>query len=435
MSVDILNRLFLQDSILSIESTENSVIVLTQGYRIYEIKDNQIASYSTVTNTKIQLHKYSKAPSSSNRYICMPQSKSNIAHIKGIDSKLSLLLKTHKSDVSASNFSSDDKYLASGGEDGRTHIYEIPSFRRIMSLPPRPDYISSLVFSKDGRFLFVACFNKSNIIFDAQRARIISIFNTSDVVEKGDFFDKNQKAYLILRNEHSVVFDIKKNQIESSNNPFISWVSTFCIDHETNLAIVGSRSNTVYIIDLETNTKIFSVNLDNVIGISSIAIHFGCIFIGCIDGSLIIINYADNNNEFINACNKKQYKEASLLLDKNIFLSLLPCAKIFDEDWELILKRAIKLLSLDKIDRAISLVEPSIRDKTKKEAFDFYLNNKDDIKNLKALVDNKNYEEAYTMVAQNKFLAKTPPYDDLENAFNKAFNAAKKNIRRRYQLR
>ena len=152
-------------------------------------------------------------------------------------------------------------------------------------------------------------------------------------------------------------------------------------------------------------------------------------FVGGINGELVIISYTQNSEAFQKACEAKNYAEASAMLESNIFLSLLPCARVFDEDWGKILQEAIALLSENKIDDAIGLTNPfTSQDISKKAAFNVYLEKKDFIKKFKELVENKFYEEAYAMVLNTKFLEKTAHYEALESAWQSAFVTARKII-------
>ncbi len=429
-NIDIVNRFYLNGGILSINQSQTSLIIITQNYQVFEIdmKNMQMRNLATMLHSKELPHKYSKIASANKNLISITESSSKILSIRKIKSpnEIFINLDYHKGSISASNFSKNNNMLASGGEDGRVHIYNTNKLQKMVTLPYKPDYISALNFSKDSRFLFASCFNKSNIVFDCQRTKTTNMFNTNEVVEWADFFDNNSKLFMILRNANSIVYDTRANETISIATPFTSWPSIFYISEDDNLAIVGSRDSTIYAINLKENRKIFSIKLENTTGISALYMCLGKIFIGFTNGELLVINYNDKNDEFTQACKNKDYKSAAKLLDRNIFLSILPCASIFDDDWEIILKDATKLLSQDKIDDAIELVEPFMRDDAKKQAFNIYLNSKNTIQKFQDLINKKLYEEAYNMTLQSKFLLKTSHFDNLENIWHKTFSNAKR---------
>lgn len=427
-NIDIKDIKHFQKSILSINNCNNNILIALQDYTAFTVNENlELSNIHIDLESSTQPHKYSKVISSSNDFICIPDLDKHIVNIFNLNtSKIVATLRDHNGNISASNFSNDGKYFASGGEDGRIYIYETKYFRKILSLPNRPDYISSIKFSNDSTMIFVSCFDRSNIIFDCKRAITIKIFYTNEVVEWGDFFDENLKLYLILRDSSSAIYETEKHQITNTAHIFTSWPSTFYLDYQNNLAIIGSRDSSVYLVNVQNNTKLFHIVIDDLVGVNAICIFKYYVALGGVSGNLVVANYEDKNNEFLNACNAKDYKKAASMLEANIFLSLQKCAKIFDEDWGDILKKAIILLQEGKIDEAIELTAPFTMDIAKKEAFTFYLNQKDVIKIFNQTIDEKDYKEAYNIALKHKFLNKTQSFENLEGIWQKAFNSAKK---------
>lgn len=428
-NICIVNRFNLNSAILSIHRTKSGVSVVTQDYQACVVENSSLKKRTKLINSTQIPHKFAKSSSASEKFICVCDAEAPHAVIAKINStiKQTATITAHLKNVSASNFTPDSTILATGGEDGRVYLYATKNFKKILSLPYRPDYISSINFSNDGRFVLATCFNKSNIIYDTQRAKAISIFNTSEVVEWGEFFDNNAKLMLITRDFQSIIYDTHANEVLNAANIFNSWPNIFSIDEGAGIAIVGTRDGGIYLVNIHENHIIFHLRLEEVVGISAICVHLGCIFVGGVNGELLIISYTQNSEAFQKACEAKNYAEASKMLESNIFLSLLPCARVFDEDWEKILKEAIALLSDNKIDDAIGLTNPfTSQDISKRDAFNVYLEKKDFIKQFKELVENKFYEEAYNMSLNTKFLTKTAHYEMLESAWQSAFVTARK---------
>lgn len=428
-NINIVNRFNLNSAIISIHRTQTGISAVTQDYQACIIENGSLKKRTKLINSKEIPHKFAKSSSASAKFICVCDAENPRAIIAkiGASIKQCATITEHTKNISASNFTPDSTILATGGEDGRVYLYTTSNFKKILTLPYRPDYISSINFSDDGRFILATCFNKSNIIYDTQRAKAISIFNTSEVVEWGEFFENNAKLMLVTRDFQSIIYDTHANAVLDAANIFNSWPNTFFIDENAGIAIVGTRDGGIYLVNIKENAIIFHLRLEEVVGISAICVHLGCIFVGGINGELVIINYTQNSEAFQKACEAKNYAEASAMLESNIFLSLLPCARVFDEDWGKILQEAIALLSDNKIDDAIGLTNPfTSQDISKKAAFNVYLEKKDFIKKFKELVENRFYEEAYAMVLNTKFLEKTSHYEALEAAWQSAFVTARK---------
>ena len=161
-------------------------------------------------------------------------------------------------------------------------------------------------------------------------------------------------------------------------------------------------------------------------GIASLAFSHGFLYIGCIDGTLLIIDYNEGKEELKDALATKNYKNAREAINKNVFLSIHPLTKIFDEVWPDILNQAIDLLNKDEIEKAIEITAPFIVTQPKKNEFDFYLSQKEGAKTFLQLIEKKDYSKAYEMTKTMKFLTKTQAYEKLENIWNRAFFNAKK---------
>lgn len=427
-SVKVISRFNLGSAILSINKSAKGVSVTTQDFQACIIENGALKGRVKLHDFQVSSHKFAKSNSAGEEFICVAtQDFASIAKISAESIKKFAQIKAHKKPLSASKFSTDSAILATGGEDGRVFLYATKNFKKILSLPYRPDYISAISFSRDSRYIMASCFDKSNIIFDLQRAKVVNIFYTNEVVEWGEFFDCNCKLMLITRDFKSLIYDISAKEILSEANLFNAWPNVFCIDEVAQIAVVGTREGGIYLINMAENSTIFYLQIDEIVGISALCIHLGCIFLGGVNGEILIISYADNNEQFSRACEAKNYAEASKMLEENIFLSLLPCAKVFDLDWEGILKEAIALLGENKIDEAITLTNPFTKqDLAKKNAFSVYLDKQDSVKKFKELVQSGAFEEAYNMSLNTKFLLKTSYYEALEDAWHRAFNNARK---------
>lgn len=420
----------LQGSILSIAEAKDTTLCVDNTFHLTQIAQSLSLNKTTQIAKNIQSpHRYSHAFGiSSKSYFCVPilgEKKVIILDFKDSKPKPIATLEDHDGDIESSAFSHDGRFFATGGQDGRVFFYDGHSFLPIDSLLARSDYISTIRFSKNGEFVAISGFDKFTLIFDILRHKIAFNFVTNDVVEDVCFFDNDEKLILVCRNNSSVIFSLMEGKIISIEHPFAFWPTAIAVDSEENYALIGTRSNVLYIITLKDNTKIMEIKSEHA-GIASLAFSFGYLYIGTIDGKLLIIDYNQGREELKESLDKKDYKSAREAINKNVFLSIHPLTKIFDEVWPEILHQAIDLLNQDSIDEAITLTAPFVVSESKKREFDFYLAQKDGVKTFLAHIEKKDYTKAYEMLQTTKFLTKTQAYEKLENIWNKAFFNAKK---------
>lgn len=188
--------------------------------------------------------------------------------------------------------------------------------------------------------------------------------------------------------------------------------------------MVGTRSDTLYVIGLKDNTKVMEIKTEHA-GIASLVFSLGYLYIGAIDGALIAIDYNEGKEALKESLDRKDYKSAREAINNNVFLSIHPLTKVFDEVWPQILQQAIDLLNHDAIEQAIEITAPFVVSESKKREFDFYLAQKDGVKTFLELINKRDFTKAYEMLQTTKFLAKTQAYEKLENIWNKTFFDAK----------
>lgn len=420
----------LQGSILNIAHVKDSTFCIDNVFYISEINQNlHIGTSIRVIKDIESPHRYSHAFGiSPHSYFCFPimgERKAFVLELNGSTLKHIATLEDHDGDIESCAFSRDGRFFATGGQDGRVFLYEGRSFLAISSLLARSDYISTIRFSNSGDFIAISGFDKFTMIFDVLRHRIAFNFATNDVVEDSCFFEHDEKILLVCRNNASIIFSLKEGKIISQEYPFAFWPTSIAITEEENYALVGTRSDMLYVLSLKDNSKTMEINNEHA-GTASLAFSHGHLYIGSIDGALLIIDYNKGREELESSLQKKDYKSAREAINKNVFLSIHPLTKIFDEVWPEILNEAIALLNENEIEKAVELTAPFVVNESKKNEFDFYLSQKDGVKTFLELVNKKDFTKAYEMLKTTKFLVKTQAYEKLENIWNKAFFNAKK---------
>ncbi len=110
------------------------------------------------------------------------------------------------------------EYFFTGGTDGRIHMYSTQSGKILMTLKPKPEYISSITVNNDGSLLAYAAFDKSLTILDLrhQKEELNTYF--TDVIEHSFFFNKSKSFYAIGRDGNSYIYDFKTKEISKKSS-------------------------------------------------------------------------------------------------------------------------------------------------------------------------------------------------------------------------
>lgn len=439
--LNVIQELKLNSSIASISFRDDYILVLDTSCKLYILESKTLSVVKTYTllKAKLNLHKYSKViSSSSSSFISIPdKSLESLIAIEYFSESSSVKaikrLSWHSSKIEVSKFSKDGQYLATGGEDGKSFVFQLPKMDLVTSLPNRPDFISSFAFSKNSKLLAASCYNKTVMLYDLDRNKLEVIFGTVDVVDDLMFFENDSKIFYITQNGASGIYNVFERETESVNNNFSCWPTSISITNSQEYAVVGTRKNSLYIVRLTDNITVLNVNVE-IYGISTVRIYKDSVIVGFVDGTLKVFDFEKHVDELKQHLDRDRFKEAKEILKKNIFLTIHPYYRKFDKVWPDKLKEAIELLSEDKISQAIELVEPFVDDPKKRDEFNLYLSKKNLIKDLIELVENNDFTSAYALVEDKKYLRETEAYERLERKWRAIFAKARKLLEEDFNL-
>lgn len=430
--IPLLHGVKLNGSILEIGILPDSLVVLDNFYNLYQLERRTFGFQKSLRITKSYepQHKFNKSLASSIKgHTVITLNKSTKGIVLKVEESVEkiTLLTWHKADISTATFSPCGKFLATGGEDGRTLIYQVPGFSLLTTLPPRPDYIASAIFSSDSTLIAVSCFDHTTVVFDLERNLKIASFETSEVVEDIGFFDDNKQLFFICKDGTTGIFSIESKSITRQERQFSQWLTTLCITEDGNYAYVGTRDNLLHIISTKDNTLLTSIQTEPN-GISALKLFEGQLYIGYVDGHLEILDLERDMEEFKTYLKINELVKAKALAEKkNIFLKTSPLyIQKLNELWKETLKEAIDLLAKDKFQSALALVSPFIEDSTKKEEFSYYAEQKAFVAQFLDALENRDLAEAYKIAESHEEIFKLSAYEKLEEYWRKTFEVCKK---------
>jgi len=420
-----------------------AVIAITVGNKFFYIVDNtyniyfldkgtlEVTKNFNVSSDYEPLHKFSHAHSVSksgfiNLGIALKSNSIILSTTNGI--KKVKIIDNHNKDIECSAFSNNNQLLATGGEDGKVFIFNLSFMKMIIALANRPDYISSLKFSDDDRYLITNCYDKTSFIYNVETGKYdYELHSLPDVVEESQFFDNNTKVHYICRNGRSLIYDLNSDTITHNDKLFDSWPTASVLIYNKKYLLVGTRTSTLYAIKLETNTKVFEIEL-HALGVSSLEITNEYLLVGFSDGNLSFINYKDGLADLEIYLKAKDYLKAQNIFEQNIFLTIHRYMDDFFNAWPEVLKEAISMISRKQIVQAIEYVAPFVKDESRAEEFKFYTTQIDDINRLHELIKSKKYIQAMVHVDDKPFLKKLSANTKLEEYWVLIFNRIKEMI-------
>lgn len=434
------NKLHLIGSVLAISSNKDYILCMDNLYNVCVFNKNNMTLEDNMKLSKSAepMHYFSKsvAISNHNSKVAVGISKTPKAIVLNAHKTIAPIatLTWQKLEISTIIFSKNDSYLATGGEDGRVLIYEGDSFQLLLSLPPFPDYISTICFSEDESLVFASCFHKSAIIFDVEKNNLICEFELDSIIEDAFFYEENKKLFGVCKDGSIFIYDILEKKINLQNQVCKVWLTTTQRINE-DYAIVGAKDALLRIIRLNDGMLIETILLDNP-GVSSIHKEENLLYVGGSDGSLQIADLDKAKDAMEEVLEKNDLKAAmELILKENIFLKISKdyIHKV-ETLWKDTLKEAIELLAKDRMEEASNLVAPFMLDRHKKEEFDYYWQQKENVAKFNDAILEKNYQEAYKLAELHPYLKESLAYANIEELWEKSFEVSKRLLAQNAEL-
>jgi WD40 repeat protein len=408
---------------------------MDNAYNIYQFnkKDLTFTRSFCAFKDKAPWHKYSRSvDTSSIAFSALSLVKSTKTMILQLGEKIKkkAVLEWHKSDTSVAAFSPDGTLFATGGEDGRCIFYDGESFNLMSSLFPKPDYISNICYSSDSKLVAILCFDKTFEIFDIERNISVAEFEASSVCEDGFFDDEKKYFFYVTRDGNVGKFDIESKENTTRDDLANFWMTNCKKLLGGKFALICGKDERILAIDTHSLNIVFSYKLEQS-GIASLAIDGDKLMVGSIDGLFEIYDFSENKEEMKLKLKEDDIHSAFTMTENNIFLKLSPeYVEAKNRLWEAKRKESIDLLAKNKAEEALKNIQPFLEDKEKKEDFDFYLAQIEDIGNFMDHYEKKEYPQAYKLADQNDQIKALSMYEELEKYWDNLFNTAKKMLQK-----
>ncbi len=326
--------------------------------------------------------------------------------------------------IAVTKFSNNGKMMLAGSENGDIWLLDVDLDKIIYTLSPRPDEISSIVFSKDDKFVAIASYDKKIEVYNTLNWSIVCSFSQESVTEDILFSNNNQYIYTVDRDGFIVAFDIFEQKSIYKQSLGQHWLSAIENYNSNYFAIVGTRDNSLLIINLQNGEIIKNILLKNK-GLNSISFSDETSCMAFSDGSILMCDMLINKDEALVALKMQDYKMSKQIIDENILLYLDGTMDELLSNADKELPKIITLIELGNTQDAIDNAQPFMLNESFGKKFSEYISNSQEIAQFVKAVDEKNFLTAYTLADKYEYIKSLKKYQQLENLWFKSFNEAK----------
>ncbi|WP_457592731.1 WD40 repeat domain-containing protein [Hydrogenimonas sp.] len=364
------------------------------------------------------------------RYVAFCVRKEGVAVFNGQSKKLLYRFKRHDGDVESLCISRRHKYLATGGQDGKTFLWSLATGRMVASLPHHSDFVTAIAFSGNGQWIATGSYDRriivTNISSLSHGFRLIG--HAKAITDM--LFISDHRLVAADKEGEIVIWDYFEAKVLKRLKKMFDEVTALSVTPDNRFLFAADKSGVVSLYDLNSYELVALRYLHYMKPVKKLCY--------VAEGNHLIVGLADGEVTF-NAPLKESLKmeefiaagdlaSAYKLAEENPLLRYSSAYVELEALWSEMFDKAMSLLELGKKEEAKKILEPFCVESSKRLLVQQLINDFSDFQKFKAAVQGKKYQLAYSMAAKYPMLKQNRFYEMMEEEWETLFSRAKKII-------
>jgi len=344
------------------------------------------------------------------------------------EKKLLFTLGWHKGDILSVNFDREEKYLLTGGEDGRAYIWSMTTGKMVSSLPPHADYITSVAFSKNCLWSATGSYDKSVTVTNISSMDI----TYRKKIHKGAVtllrFMGRQRMVSGDKTGELVVWNYAKGKIEKRLIPMVDRILDVSFNPDESFMFSVCNTNKKVSLYSMEDYELISEEFIKMLEIPSRIEYIpelDYLVVGTFDGGVYFYDLFEDEKKLKEFINSNEFEKAYDLVNKNPFLKKTKTYESLEDKWNKLLVLAQKKFEKGETDIAKQILSPFLKIPSKRGLVQSLFNDFSEFEKFKKAVLSKKYPLAYSLVNKYPYLKNTVYYKKMEDDWKKVFNRAK----------
>jgi len=409
---------------------EDSIVVIDENntVRFFNLHELKLDGGFKINLPKNRLFANGVAISHNGNYLGLTISKKNKAAIWNLQTKkLMHTVGWHKGEIESVAFDNKNRYMATGGTDGRTHLWNIETGKMVGNLAPHSDYVTAIGFSQNSVWCATGSYDKSisiTNISSMQFAFKMRIHST--MVTKIKFL----KNFLMVSGDKEgniVISNYAKGKVHQRLPKLPDSAIDFTFDGHEKYMFASTRNKNLFLYDLSTYEIITDqfIKTNSVITCLEFIPNLMYLIIGTEDGFLYIYDILSDEKELEKFIENKEYANAYELINDNPLLKNSISYNHLEKIWENSINKAQSLLEKGQKDIAEQIIKPFMAIPSKRMFVQSLFKDFAEFEKFKTLISKRKYPLAYSLANQHPTFKQTSYYKHMEKEWKKAFSMAR----------
>lgn len=336
----------------------------------------------------------------------------------------------HQGEVSCVEIDSKDRYMFSGGEDGKTFVIDLKTGKLAFTLPHHADTINEIAFSANGNWCVTVSYDRKVGVFNiATMTPKHKLKLHAAPVMKASFIDAS-RFISIDKNSTAIVWNTYSGKVLARLQGIHDDIREIVVSKNGLFLFLGTELGYVILYELENYTQLARSYIKLSSPISSLIFddEKSHLIIGTEDGDVIFYDIFEGKKNLKALLKQTKYDEVYKETDKNPLLKYTDEFKFIYNMWEKTLEKATYFLERGEKKKALSLFENFKNIPAKKTLINRLLQEYKDFDKFLDLAKQGKLSLAYGMARTTPIYKDTAIYKSLEKQWQKTFLIAQKTV-------
>jgi len=334
----------------------------------------------------------------------------------------------HQGEISCIGIDPKNRYMFSGGDDGKTFAIDIKSGKLAFTLPNHIDTINDIAFSSNSQWIATASYDRKISLFNlAMMTHKFRLKGQSSPVMKLQFLSDFRLLSIDKKNK-AIVWNIQSSKVLARLDGIHDDVMQITKSSSDKFLFIGTKLGYILVYELVDYKLIAGryIKLKNSITSLCFSDIDESLIIGTKNGDLLIYNIFAGEEYIVELLKNKQYSKIEEQIEVNPLLVYTKPYQLLEVLWKKTVSKAKKLLGNNEKNKALSLFNDFKNIPSKNQLIQKLMKEYLEFDKFVLLVKQNKLALAYGLTSRYPAYKDSELYESLELNWKKSFAKAQK---------
>ncbi len=248
----------------------------------------------------------------------------------------------HHGEVSCVGIDPLERYMFSGGEDGKTFAIDIKSGKLVLTLPSHVDTINDIAFSKNGNWVATASYDRKISVFSLVTMTAKPKLKAHSAPVMQVRFLEKHRLISIDKKSSAIIWNLQTDKVISRLQGIHDDATKMTTSTDDKFLFIGTKLGYVLLYDLESYELLAPryVKLATTITTLEYDADTDTLFVGTDDGFIMCYDIYENLDVIKEMLRNKNFDSIQAVVDENPVLAYTEVYKMVSNLWENTLAKA-----------------------------------------------------------------------------------------------